>query len=348
MTLVDSRSIRAGGGSTSRCCSRSHESVGVKTERQEECAFSITENHLSWCGVGFDQDAGTYVPCSDRVDPHGRQESERRPVTHCQAVSETARSDGSCVQRDTYWPAVHETPLVLAQDQVLPEGKLASHDQGHAAVPMGLRHVEEALVLVYGSRRPVETGAEARGMDTSPRSGEVNLESVWPGLGVPLRCSGDSAMSPLVLSYSSSSTGVGCYGTDMAEASSVHLSPDRSTPGSSGESVPGRGQSTSGSTVLAVLFSDLISLLDDSPWEIPIQEGSPLTGRRHPGEPLPGVMETVGVAPEGSQLITSGLPNEVDETILQSRAPSMRKLYALHPGKGQVFFVKYKYEFSHI
>ncbi len=125
---------------------------------------------------------------------------------HCQAVSETARSDGSCVQRDTYWPVVHETPLVLAQDQVLPEGKLASHDQGHAAVPMGLRHVEEALVLVYGSRRPVETGAEARGMKTSPRSGEVNLESVWPGLGVPLRCSGDSAMSPLVLSYSSSST----------------------------------------------------------------------------------------------------------------------------------------------
>ncbi len=50
---------------------RSHKSVGVETERQEECAFSITENHLSWCGVGFDHDAGTYVPCSDRVKPHG-------------------------------------------------------------------------------------------------------------------------------------------------------------------------------------------------------------------------------------------------------------------------------------
>ncbi len=117
--------------------------LGVKTERQEECAFSITENHLSWCGVGFNHDAGTYVPCSDRVDPHGSQESERRPVTHCQAVSETAGSDGSCVQRDTYWPAVHETPTVVAQDQgVLPEGKPASHDQGHVAVPTCLRHVE--------------------------------------------------------------------------------------------------------------------------------------------------------------------------------------------------------------
>ncbi len=114
--LVDSRSIRAGGGSTSRCCSRSVESVGVKTERQEECAFSITENHLSWCGVRFNHDAGTYVPCSDRVDPHRSQESEGRPVTHCQAVSEAAGSDGSCVQCDTYWPAVHETPAGVAQD----------------------------------------------------------------------------------------------------------------------------------------------------------------------------------------------------------------------------------------
>ncbi len=63
--LVDSRSIRGDGGSTSRCCSRSHGSVGVKTERQEECAFSITGNNLSWCGLGFDHDAGTYVTCSD-------------------------------------------------------------------------------------------------------------------------------------------------------------------------------------------------------------------------------------------------------------------------------------------
>ncbi len=34
--------------------------------------------------------------------------------------------------------------------------------------------------------------------------------------------------SPLVLSDSSSSTGAGCYDTDLVEASSVHLSPDRS------------------------------------------------------------------------------------------------------------------------
>ncbi len=37
----------------------------------------------------------------------------------------------------------------------------------------------------------------------------------------------------------------------------------------------------------------------------------------------------MGVVPEGAQLIASGLSTEVFETILQSRAPSTRKLYAL-------------------
>ncbi len=40
---------------------------------------------------------------------------------------------------------------MVAQDQgVLLEGKPASHDQGHAAVPTCLRHVETTLVLVSG------------------------------------------------------------------------------------------------------------------------------------------------------------------------------------------------------
>ncbi len=115
--LVDSCSIRADGCSASRCRSCPHESAGVKTEPQEMCAFSGSENHLSGRGVGFAHDAGSYNSCSDRVDPHRSREGEKRPVTHCEAVSETAGSDGSCVQRDTYWPAVYEIPTVVAQDQ---------------------------------------------------------------------------------------------------------------------------------------------------------------------------------------------------------------------------------------
>ncbi len=97
--------------------------LGLRLNVRKVC-FSSTENLLSGRGVRSDHDAGTYVPCSDRVNPHVSQESKRRPVTHCQAVSKTARSDVSCVQRDTLWPAVHETPTVVAQNQgVLPEGK---------------------------------------------------------------------------------------------------------------------------------------------------------------------------------------------------------------------------------
>ncbi len=59
------------------------------------------------------------------------------------------------------------------------------------------------------------------------------------------------------------------------------------------------------------------------------QEGSPLTGGGYDPLPPPGVMEAVGVAPEGAQLIASGLSTEVVETILQSRAPSTKKLYGL-------------------
>ncbi len=74
----------------------------------------------------------------------------------------------------------------------------------------------------YGSRHPVE--CQARGMEASPRG----MESFWPGTGGSVCDLSDIAQSPLVLSDSSSSTGTGCYGTDVAEASSVRLSPDRS------------------------------------------------------------------------------------------------------------------------
>ncbi len=103
-------------------------------------------NRLSGRGVGSDHDAGMYVPCSDWVNPHVSQNSKRRPVTYCQAVSKSAGSDVSCVQCDNFWPAVHETPTVVAQDQgVPPTGKPTLHDQGHEAMPTCLRHVEETL-----------------------------------------------------------------------------------------------------------------------------------------------------------------------------------------------------------
>ncbi len=59
------------------------------------------------------------------------------------------------------------------------------------------------------------------------------------------------------------------------------------------------------------------------------QEGSHFTSGGYDPSPPPGAVEAVGVASEGAQLVASGLSTEVVETILQSRAPSTRKLYAL-------------------
>ncbi len=200
--LVDTSSIRADGGLALRCHSCSHERAGVKTKCQEKCAFSTTENHLSGCGVGFDRDAGTSVSYSDRVDSHDSRESERRPVTHCQAVSKTAGSDGSCVQRDTFWPAVHETP----------RGNLLHMIKVTWRCIRALDMWRKPWFLFQG-----------------------------PVLGAPCR--------RIMLVH--------------------HFTP-------------------------------------------------PLR-----------VVEAVGVAPDGAQLIASGLSTEVVETILQSRAPSTRKLYGL-------------------
>ncbi len=453
--LVDFSSFRADGGSTSRCRSRSHERVGVKTKCKEKCAVSIPENHLSRRGVGFDHDAGTIVPCSDRVDSQHGQESQRpvrglsltvkqfqillglmaaasnvipfgllymRPLQwwlkskgfsprgnpfrmikvtrRCLRALDMWRkpwflsgpgpgsslpprnaSDGCIPDRlggGHEWPpcprSVEWSPSHVAHQLPGDAGRVSSTEtfsSGPKKSQCASTHRQHSCGFLYQlpgrsafaplmqagapdpcvvpgqvplaesglyswasqcrSRHPVEAGAEARGMEASPRGGEADLESFWPGTGGSVCDTSDIALSPLVLSDSSSSAGAGCYGTDVAEASSVRLSPDCSAPGSSRESAPGRGPAVASSPVLAgpsmVLGPDFsprrLSMGDSS------QERSPLTSGGYDISPPPGVMEAVGVAPEGAQLIASGLSTEVVETILQSRAPSTRKLYGL-------------------
>ncbi len=89
---------------------------------------------------------------------------------------------------------------------------------------------ESALLQLFFSKETVivfisEWRAEAREMDASHRGGEADMESFGPGSGGSVCDLSDIALSPLVLSDSSSSTGAGCYGIDLAEALSVRLSP---------------------------------------------------------------------------------------------------------------------------
>ncbi len=164
----------------------------------------------------------------------------------------------------------------------------------------------------YRSRRPVETGAGALEWRLHP---EV-VELIWKKFG--------QAQVDLF-------SRTGCDDTDMAEASSVRISPDRSAPGSTGESSPGPGPTTSYCPAVAGQSMVPKSILPSrrASSGAPRQEG--------PSVPSGGLdislpsrtMETVGFASEGAQLINSGLSTEVVENILHSRAPSTRKLYAL-------------------
>ncbi len=97
-----------------------HERVGVTAKHQKECAFSTTEDHFPWRGVGLNVDAGAPVTGTYRVHTIGCEKNKARPVTHCQTVSETVRSYGSSIQCDTFWTVVHETPVVAQDQRVFP------------------------------------------------------------------------------------------------------------------------------------------------------------------------------------------------------------------------------------
>ncbi len=155
----------------------------------------------------------------------------------------------ACSHRQPIGGLLHQPPGGSALAPPLQAG-VPEHSvgPGEIALPEGSVH---PWAPQSGSRHPVEAGAEAQGMEAPHRGDGADLEEVWSSPGRLVCVSRDLTMSPLVLSDSSGSTGSGCHGTDMAEASSVCLPPDCSAPRSSGESSPGRGSSPISIPVLA-------------------------------------------------------------------------------------------------
>ncbi|KAI2653704.1 Transposon Ty3-G Gag-Pol polyprotein [Labeo rohita] len=156
-------------------------------------------------------------------------------------------------------------------------------------------------------------GPRLRGMDASPRGGEADLESLRssPIHPAPLGLDAMVQTWPRLRLYAFPPIALLPGVLERVRRDGVSLllvAPYW----------PGR-----------VWFSDLISLLDGSPWEIPVRRDLLSQAGGHCVPPSPGAVETLGVAPEGAHLLASGLSTEVVETILQSRAPSTRKLYAL-------------------
>ncbi|KAI2651024.1 Pantothenate kinase [Labeo rohita] len=86
----------------------------------------------------------------------------------------------------------------------------------------------------YGSRLSVQTSCDTRGMETPPRSSQSNLGKILQSRGGPLCFTGDSTMSPLLFSDTSSSPGTGHNGPYLVQTASLRISPDCSAPGSPG------------------------------------------------------------------------------------------------------------------
>ncbi len=91
--------------------------------------------------------------------------------------------------------------------------------------------------------------------------------------------------------------GAGCYGTDLAEASSVHLFPIALLTGVLERVQPGWGPSIAKTLFWPgrEWFSDMISLLDGSPWGIPVRRNLLSLAKGIDLSPLLGVVEAVGV-----------------------------------------------------
>ncbi len=88
---------------TTRCRPWPHLELGVETQHEKKCVVARPENHIPGGGVGLKNDAGTIV--------------FPRPRYHCKAVPNTAGAHGSCVQRNNFWPSVHESPTVVVENQ---------------------------------------------------------------------------------------------------------------------------------------------------------------------------------------------------------------------------------------
>ncbi len=85
--------------------------------------------------MGLDNDVGTIVSFSYRIHPGDGFQDKARLRYQCKAVPKTAGAHGSCVQRDTFWPSVHEAPTVVIENQgVFLERESIPYDQGHVPI----------------------------------------------------------------------------------------------------------------------------------------------------------------------------------------------------------------------
>ncbi len=108
--LVDSISVASVGSSASRCRSCHMKKFGLRLNAKKSVLSPL--QRTTFLGVIWDSTStadmwyattGAPVTGTYRVHPVGCGKNKARPVTHCQTLTETIRSYGSSLQRDTFW-----------------------------------------------------------------------------------------------------------------------------------------------------------------------------------------------------------------------------------------------------
>ncbi len=290
---------------------------------------------------------------NDRRIPHGLGSGLRWPSSprdlersSSRMAHQLPRNEGCISGPEILPPAVKRLPCPSAGGQH--GGSLLHKSSGRTAVaplerasaavsalgteqvpvPQGDLH---SRAYECGSRLAVQTSCDTRGMETPPRSSQSNLGKILRSRGGPLCFKGDSTMSPLLLSDSSSSPGSGRDGPCVAQTTSLCISSYRSAPRS-----PGQGPSTGVSPLTdsaPLADQNMVLRSNIPPRRLAVgnsgQERSPISGTGDSISSPARALEPSCLAPEGDQLRDAGLPPDVVETILSARAPSTRRTYAI-------------------
>ncbi len=149
--LVDTSSIGAVGGSASRCRSRPYERIGVKTKWQEKCVSPTLR--ITYLGIVWDSTTMQALLSPGQIESiltavKRVREGQSLTVKQFQKLLRLMAAASNVIP----FGLLYMRPLQwwLKTKGFSPKGKSTSHDQGHVAMLMYLRHVEETLVLVSG------------------------------------------------------------------------------------------------------------------------------------------------------------------------------------------------------
>ncbi len=183
----------------------------------------------------------------------------------------------------------------------------------------------------YGGRFLVTPQTSVGGVETQPRGNGEDMAAVWQSGSGPLCLGSIDPVPPLdFTSRKIQSSGSGCSSPRLARSVTVCLSPYTIDLGNCSQSPSGKPQATASSAKLAreTLVSSDVQALRRGALEPSQEEGSPPPVGRSDLAPESRTPTALCLASEGPEPLLRVCDQDVQNTIMNSRAPSTRSAYA--------------------